>query len=253
MNGIKCVAEYTVKEIVNEKVFLISTLFSFFLIGFVFFATKLTPLETPRVFFDLGRIAISGALFFFVVYFAPLIVKNDHENRIVYLFLSRPISRWEYQLGRILGFAFALLIFQIVISIAMLVFMVVVGSNVHIGLLVYFGFNFIKFLTLGVLGLLIAQWLGFFSCMIIMVGVFILGVNVDYLYQIANADSNASNLVLYYLSWFIPKFSIFSIASFATYGLPMPIHEFFGRLIYGILLFSILSVGAVVSFWKKVL
>src|SRR5690606_19869137 len=110
MTKLLVVAKYTFYEAVKSRL-LVNVLFlGAAIILSSFIASELTYGNPEKVALDIGLGLTSIVLKVISVCYGVGIIQQEIENRSIYLVLSRPISRSEYFLGRIIGMSLLLLV-----------------------------------------------------------------------------------------------------------------------------------------------
>lgn len=104
------VAEVTFREILRRKVQVNLLFFGLLLIAAGSAVSQLTLGEMHRILSDLGLSAMELIGTLLAVFLGATLVAGDVERRVVYPVIAKPLSRWEYVLGRYLGFSAALLL-----------------------------------------------------------------------------------------------------------------------------------------------
>jgi Cu-processing system permease protein len=104
------VAEVTFREILRRKVQVNLLFFGLLLIAAGSAVSQLTLGEMHRILSDLGLSAMELIGTLLAVFLGATLVAGDVERRVVYPVIAKPLSRWEYVVGRYLGFSAALLL-----------------------------------------------------------------------------------------------------------------------------------------------
>lgn len=191
-------------------------------------------------------------------------VWKDLENKVVYLFLSHPISRSEYFIGRFIGCEILLLSVSFINLIASCV-VIYICSNIYPSdtivswkiIIVSFLLCFVKVSLLTSLGYFVVSIsTSFFTPFFAMVGIYIIGSAFQSIYDyVINEAREIYPLwfkmaikVLYYI---IPNFGAFDAIPYVVYGIPLSFKYAVLMFIYGLLYIScIISLGAMI-FSKK--
>ena len=97
------IAKYTFVENLKSKNFIILFLYIFIILGSGILFSMLSPMQEIRIIFDIGVAAIEIFAFLSCAFTAVRIILQEMEQKTVYLILSRPISRTNYLVGRLLG------------------------------------------------------------------------------------------------------------------------------------------------------
>lgn len=131
MRSMWAIAYQTFLEIKQTKLMGVISLLSLFIIFITLIAANLTYGVPKRIVIDftLGLLSISSigiALFFGVE-----LVSREIENRTLYMILSRPITRAEFIVGKILGLLLVLLINTIVLCLPAIILYSGYGGEIN--------------------------------------------------------------------------------------------------------------------------
>lgn len=123
---VQAIASNTLLELVRLKVFYFLLLFALLIIGSSAFTAKLTFQEQFQVLKDVSLGAMSIFTWLLGVLATAMLLPKDIEDRTLYTILAKPVPRFEYLLGKLLG-VFALLF--IAITLMSMVFGVVLYTR----------------------------------------------------------------------------------------------------------------------------
>nr|MDD3720180.1 ABC transporter permease [Candidatus Gracilibacteria bacterium] len=130
------IALNTFREITRNKFLYLIIFFAFVLIVFSISLGKLTIGDDSKIItdFGLGMIEIFG--FLSVLFVGSQLLFKEIEGKTIFLILSKPIKRWEFIIGKFLGFS--LCIALIVLLQAILFFIVLFLKDISItGLIIW--------------------------------------------------------------------------------------------------------------------
>jgi ABC-type transport system involved in multi-copper enzyme maturation permease subunit len=108
MRNILLLSKFFLKDLVYRKIFFVALGLG---LSFVFLSLLLGPLsynEQVRLAINFSLAGSQIALIFLSVLVGADFLKNDIETQSIHSFLSRPLSRLEYYLGKFLAFALCL-------------------------------------------------------------------------------------------------------------------------------------------------
>jgi ABC-type Na+ efflux pump permease subunit len=100
---VRAIAGNTLLELVRLKVFYFLLLFALLLIGSSLYLVKLTFQEQFQVLKDVSLGAMSIFSWLLAVLATAMLVPKDLEDRTLYTILAKPVPRFEYLLGKLLG------------------------------------------------------------------------------------------------------------------------------------------------------
>ena len=228
------IARYTFLEVVKSKV-LYNTIFlgCIFLVS-SFVAKEFTYGVPERVALDFGLGLLSISSVGIGIFFGATLISKELEGRTIYMILSRPVWRWEYLLGRILGMSSMLFLNVMILSLMCLaVYWSSSGNLSHS--LIYWSILFSYFEALIVLlvtvffSLLTNVTMTVVSSLII----FILGhaLTSTMAYEFVNNRGFLKGLLKVY-SVFFPNFSRLNIKDFVLYQNDLPSSFLMGNVLY---------------------
>jgi hypothetical protein len=97
------IASNTLLELVRLKVFYFMLLFALLLIGSSLYLVKLTFQEQFQVLKDISLGAMSLFSWLLAVLATAMLLPKDLEDRTLYTILAKPVPRFEYLVGKLLG------------------------------------------------------------------------------------------------------------------------------------------------------
>ncbi len=114
---IGAIASNTLLELIRLKVFYFLLLFALLIIGSSAFMVKFTFQEQFQVLKDVSLGAMSIFTWMLAVLTTAMLLPKDIEDRTLYTILAKPVPRFEYLIGKLLGVLFLLLISTLVMSV----------------------------------------------------------------------------------------------------------------------------------------
>src|ERR1700723_2906102 len=116
------IASNTLLELVRLKVFYFMLIFAVVIIALSFFLVKLSFQEQFQMLKDAGLGAMTIFTWLLAVLSTAMLLPKDIEDRTLYTILAKPVPRFEYLLGKLLG---VLLLLFVAISLMCTVFVAV--------------------------------------------------------------------------------------------------------------------------------
>ncbi len=113
---VAAIASNTLLELVRLKVFYFMLLFALLIIGSAAFVVKFTFQEQFQVLKDVSLGAMSIFTWLLAVLSTAVLLPKDIEDRTLYTILAKPVPRFEYLLGKLLGVLTLLLIASVLMS-----------------------------------------------------------------------------------------------------------------------------------------
>ena len=128
---ILAIASNTLLELVRLKVFYFLLIFALLIIGCSFFLVNLSFQEQFQVLKDVSLGAMSIFTWLLAVLATAMLLPKDIEDRTLYTILAKPVPRFEYLLGKLLG---VLALLFVAISLMSLMFVIVLGIREQVAI-----------------------------------------------------------------------------------------------------------------------
>jgi len=157
------IALNTFREIVRNKFLYMIIFFAFVFILFSIVLGTLTIWDDNKIITDFGMSMIEIFGILWVLFVGSQLLFKEVEGKTIFLILSKPIKRYEFILGKFLGFSGA--IFLIIIFQAFLYLLMLYFKDIEITKLIIFSILF-TFLKLELLLALVFFFSSFMSNMI---------------------------------------------------------------------------------------
>lgn len=125
---ITTIAYYTAKEIIKSKILLNVMLLGVALMVLTYVAFSFTYGEPSRVALDFGLGILSLSSVAIAIFIGVSLLSKEIENRTVYMIVSRPVPRYCFIIGKILGLIFVLSLNILLLSILTLLCYFLVGG-----------------------------------------------------------------------------------------------------------------------------
>ena len=126
MNKIMSIAGVTFKEGIREKIFSGILIFGALLLLTSGFLADLSIGNTLKVVQDLGMSEVTLLGIFIALFLSTHLIAKDLDKKTIYLVITKPISRWQYLVGKFFGLclltSYALFCSFIIFLIALLYF-----------------------------------------------------------------------------------------------------------------------------------
>jgi len=123
------VAYYTSREIIKSKVLVNTVLIGIGLLIVTYIAMSFTYGEPSRVALDFGLGMLTISSVSIAVFMGVSLLSDEMKNRTVYIIISRPVPRFAFVFGKIIGLALILLINILILSTITLSLYFYIGGN----------------------------------------------------------------------------------------------------------------------------
>jgi len=236
VRNIALLAGITFKDSIRSKG--LYGIFAFVLILFIanIVITGMFSWELGKVAVDVGLSAVSISGLIIIFFFSITMVSNDLERKTIYLILSKPISKYQYILGKYMGLALIIFVSSIILGVfsALSVKLATMGAEAFIPAHFSWGSFFVSlvYLTLALLLVLAVAFLSVsvtthpFTALLLCMAVYFIGQNVENVANIiTRSKAFAGNAILLktigVVSWVLPNLAAFDLKTSAAYGLAL--------------------------------
>lgn len=239
---------FTLRGLVRERILYNVFFVALGLLAIGYLASKLVYGRQDRVILDIGAAAIELCLVFVASVLGSRLIPAEVESRLAYLILARPVHRATYLFGRTLGLC-ALLTLN-----AFLLFAVLVASVAVIGRPPEW-----VFLEGAILVSVHVAWIAAFtiwlstmvsSAVAVMStwGLYFISQNIHLLRGLKDGPPP---VVAETLTRILPQGAPFALESRLSYGVALPVSDFFTTIGYGLLWVGVFSLLALWRFERK--
>lgn len=267
MKQIKLVAWITFLDCIRKK-----ALHGVYFFGIILVISNI--IFSGSFFWELGKVATDTGLsivavsaLLIILFLAIQVLRDDLENKSIYLVLSRPISRGQYLIGRYLGLAIILFVSCSILGMLSAFGMQIVFFLSHQSMPQNFSWS-IYLLALGLLFLSYLILLAFallwatissqsFTAMLLTLMTYFIGHNIAEVKDIIRSTdsifskSNLLSAILDGTGWIFPNLQQFDLKTMAAYGFSPDPQYILLITMYGLSYIGILLTGAIFIFSKK--
>jgi Cu-processing system permease protein len=220
------IARVTLWEILRDKVLYNVLLCGVLLMGLSFTAAQLSFMRQDRLLTDFGISGINLSCAMIAIFTGAAMIGREFERRTVFVALSRPISRYQFILGKFLGLAGVIALNWLMLSAAFLIILKAVTGD---GFAQAFNPTLVTALVLLLAqSLLLGSISVFFSSFsttslsaIMTIGVYLIGNNISQIRFLATKSDPALASLLNGLSLVLPNLEYFNLGTKASYGIPI--------------------------------
>ena len=221
------VARVTFREVTRDRVLYNTVLVAVLLLSIGVLAAKLTSTKQYRIVIDFGLAAVGISCTMISIFVGSGLLAREFDRRTIYVALSRPITRYQFLMGKFLGMVYVLALNWVLLSLAFLAilwqaagpdFSYYLNATTATGLFLVL---IQSFMALG-LALMISAFSTTSLAVICSIGIYLVGNNISQLRTLATkSESPASKALIEFLAGIFPNFENFSLGLKATYALPV--------------------------------
>jgi ABC-type transport system involved in multi-copper enzyme maturation permease subunit len=235
LNKIFVVSKYTFKEIIKSKIIINVFVLGLILLGITYVTSQFTYGVPEKTALDIGMGLLFLSTVGLAIFFGSGLVSNELETRTIYMIISRPISRFSFLVGKLLGLSSVMLVNTIILaSMTILVYFLQGGSYQNLFSWTI-SFIFIEALILlfvvVLFSLLTNKNLTVFFSIILLFS----GHAVDEAMISKFAEKNP--MISFLLEWYhfvLPGFYKFNLKDYLLYKQTLPWDYLLSNLAYGI-------------------
>jgi hypothetical protein len=214
MREIWIIAFNVFRQLLRNRILVVLSLFALSLIGVVVFLGDLGQEAETRLGQDFGLLAIEWVGFFSVLLCHVVLLFEETELKTLSILLVKPIERWQYLGGKILGSVLLMLMNMA----AMVALLLLLSAYFHLNLVVGEFIIAVAYLALG--GALLSTVAAFFGVLassvpaaaVFTTFAFAIGhFTTNLLEWVERLDSPALKALVRLLYWILPNFSLFNL------------------------------------------
>jgi Cu-processing system permease protein len=246
MNRIRAIAFNTFKEAVRDRVLYNLIVFAILIIGSSLLFGQISIGVEKLVLVNLGLTSISIFGIVIAVFIGIQLVSKEIEKRTLYTVLAaRPVSRWEFILGKEFGLIGTLAVnafFMAIGFFAALLYLTHKFVHEDAYLLAALYFILLQFVLITSLALFFSTFSSPLMSSIFTFALFVIGSFAEDLRGLAFLAGGATKVLLTALAYLVPNFTALNVITQVAHGVPVP-----GRLILLNTLYVIVYAGAITS------
>ena len=233
---VRAIGSVTFQEIIRDKILYNTLLCAFFLMGISLLASRLTFVRPDRVITDFGIAALGISCSLIAILVGAPLIGREFERRTVFVALSKPISQFQFLLGKYSGLAAVIVANGVLLSLLYVAILLIVGGTLSGTLFLAVVLVFAKALLMGALAFLFSSFTTTSLSVIFSLGLYLLGNNISQILFLANKIENpVSHYLLKFIARLLPNLEFFHLGTQLTYALPVSPLVFLGAIFYALL------------------
>jgi ABC-2 type transport system permease protein len=235
LTKIHVIGKYTFKELLNSRILYITLLLGVAIVIATYVATEFTYGTPEKVALDFGLGMLSLSSLGIALFMGATLLPKEIDSRTVYMIISRPVPRWVFITGKLVGLVSVLVINLSILSLLTLGCTALLGGELNQTIFLAIFFNLVE----AVLLLLLVVFFSLFSnnilATIISLVILLLGHSVKETQNIAfvaNRPLLKGTLDVYHLV--LPGFYKLNFKEFVIYNHQMDASFAMYALAYGL-------------------
>jgi len=252
MNKILTIAENTFKEAIRDKILLSITIIGFLLIAASKIFIPVSIGEEVKIIKDFGISLIEIFGVFIIVFVGTRIFHQETERKTIYSIMSKPLSALEFVAGKFLGMYYLIVVVLLLLFAIFMLFSGLYLGKIDLYLLNILYFFLFEFLLLDALVIFLSCFMAPLTSGIIALLLFFIAHLTFYLITLTQLIKiPALVILLNFLYYVLPNFSVFNIKASVVYHLPIGINTYMLAFSYSLLYSLILIIFSSFLFSNK--
>lgn len=234
MNKIFVIAQNTFKENLRDKVLYNLLFFGLLLIGSSILLGSLTIGEQERIIKDIGLAGINVFGVLIAVFVGIGLVSKEIEKRTVYTILAKPVTRYQFILGRYAGLVITLLVNTSVMVAGFFGVLLLSGIEPDLGLLEAIGMIFVELMVIVSIAVMFSTFTSPALSAAFTLAIYVIGHLAADLKALAEKlQDELSRIFLDGLYYTLPNLGYFNIKGEAVHGVPIAASYLLTAIGYG--------------------
>jgi ABC-type transport system involved in multi-copper enzyme maturation permease subunit len=252
LEKIKIIAYYTFKEILKSKILINVFFVGLLLMVVTYVATEFTYGVPERVALDFGLGMLSLSSIAISLFLGVNLLSKEIDSRTVYMVISRPVPRFAFILGKIIGLIGIQLVNVCLLSIMTLAITYMLGGNITSLMLWAIGFTFLESILLLLVVVLMSLIANNILSTLISVVILLLGHAVKETQEVGFVQHNPFiKHILEIYHFFLPGFYKLNLKDFVLYKDSLPFDYLISSLAYGLTYSTFLLLMIIYLFNRK--
>lgn len=252
LKKITVIAMLTIEENIRKKILYILLFISFILVGFSSMMTSFNLGAQASIMKD---ISLSGISLFGIVFTLSLfinVIPREIETKTIYPFVTQPITRAIYIIGKFLGLFLLIAVNMIILGLELMVVVKVFEGIWNFAVLQVVFLNILQCGILGALMLMLSLVASYPLALSLTIFLYILGgISTPYLSYLKDKLPASIMDFIMVMKLILPKFDVFNIKDAIVHNTNLLSGYFVTSSIYGIVYILAIVMLAIICFEKK--
>jgi ABC-2 type transport system permease protein len=235
LNKIFTVARFTLHELLKSKILFVTLFIGVLIAIATFVATEFTYGTPVKIALDFGFGMLSLSSLGISLFMGASLLPNELDSRTVYMVISRPVPRWCFILGKVLGLMGVLCINVLILSLFMIICLLLLGGELNQAIFLTAAFNILECLLLLLVVVFLSLFLNSILSSSVAFSLLFLGHAVQETQSITFVQNRAIfEYILKAYHFFLPAFYKLNFKDFIVYEKVIP-----GELLITSFLYSV--------------
>jgi len=246
------IAFYTFKEIWKSKILLNVFFVGLGLMVVTYVATEFTYGVPERVALDFGLGMLSISTLGISLFLGVGLLSKEIESRTVYMVISRPVPRYSFILGKLIGLMGIQALNVLILSVMTMTATYLLGGELNALILWAIGFIFLESLMLLLVVVLLSLMANNILSVLFALVLLLLGHAIRETQEISFIKTNpVVTKILEVYHFALPAFYKLNLKDFVIYKNELPLSFLFSSLAYGLIYSGFLLLIVVFLFQRK--
>jgi len=233
MNKILGLALNTFRETIRDRILYAIVVFALLMIAGTLFLGTLTIGQDLKILLDVGLAAIELFGVAIAIFVGTSLLHKELDKRTVFTVLTKPVSRWQFILGKFLGLSATLGILLLLMGSAFLGLVLWKAGSLPPGLVGTIGLIGIQLALLVAVSLFFSTFTSPVLSMVLTFCLYFIGHNSENLHLLSQKAGPAARMAADALYYALPNLSVFDLKNAVVYGATVSGGQWIGAIAYG--------------------
>lgn len=233
MNRVFGLALNTFRETIRDRILYAILVFAILMIAGTLLLGSLTIGQDLKILLDVGLGAIEVFGVAIAIFVGTSLLHKELDKRTVFTVLTKPVSRWEFLLGKFLGLSATLAILLILMGGAFLALVLWKAGSVPPALMGAVGMIGLQVALLVAVSLFFSTFSSPVLSMIMTFCLYLIGHNTENLHLLSQKAGPAARAVADALYYALPNLSTFDVKNAVVYGATISNGQWLWAIAYG--------------------
>lgn len=242
------IAINTFKEVIRDKIFYSLVFFAILLLGASVLLSTLTVGEQSKIIEDLSLSGIEIFGVIIAIFVGIGLVNKELEKKTIYTIISKPITRWQFLLGKYLGLALTLLSYVAVMTVCYMLVILAYTNTLPWQTLIAVLLIYVELLVVTASAILFSTFSTPTLSASYALAIYVIGnMTGDLRGLAAKTGSAGASAVLNFFYYFLPNLQDFNVKSETVHNIPVTPGFVLSAMTYGLMyVMAILAVSVLV-------
>jgi len=241
---ILAIARNTFREAVRDRVFALVGAFGVVLMVSSIVLSPLSVGAQQKLVADIGLAGISFFAVLVVLFVGSGLVHKELDKRTIMTLLSKPVSRFEYLVGKYLGLLLTIVCMMAMMGVLFVVALLVTGNEFQWVYLLSIALTFCEMVVITAVVIFFSSFTGPLLTGLFTMGIFISGRMLSDVLEFAHVTQNPTvEQTVRVLRNIVPNLDLFDVRTAAVHGLPIE----GGHVVWAVAYMALYSLGLVIA------